>query len=179
VSLRNIGIGFSRVIRAISDMMSWLAYVAFAGIILYIVADICARQFFNHPLPSNLELIYAALITVGGFTMMWATLNKRHVKVDILFSKLPRRVQMIMDSIYYFIALALWSTFTYFVIEQGITAFKIHEKTVDLSIPMGIFLMILGIGLTMFCFSLLASIFEPWIMPEQPADELTEGELQV
>jgi TRAP-type C4-dicarboxylate transport system permease small subunit len=179
LSLRRIGVGFVRVIHAITDMVSWLAYVAFASIILYIVADICARQFFDHPLPANLDLIYVALLTVGGFTMMWATVKKRHIKVDILFSRLPMRVQMIMDSIYYFIALGLWSIFTYFVIDQGITSFKMHEKTVDLSISVGLFLMILGIGLTMFCFSLLVSIFEPWLTKEQPADELIREDPKV
>lgn len=168
---RTIGIGLIRVVTATSNAVSWIAYIAFAGMILYIVADILARQFFNHPLPSNVELINVALLAVGGFTMMWATVKKAHIKVDILFTRLPMRVQMIMESIFYFIALALWSIFTYFVIQQSMVSFRINETTVDLLLPMGIFTLILGIALVMFCFSLLVSIFEPWLMLDQPADK--------
>jgi len=179
VILRIIGLKLIQIVEKTTNMVSWIAYVAFAGMIIYIVLDICGRQFFNHPLPSNVELIYVALLAVGGFTMMWATVKKAHIKVDILFTRLPMRVQMIMDSIYYFIALVLWSIFTYFVIKQSLISFKIHETTVDLSLPVGIFMLILGIALVMFCVSLLVCIFEPWLTRGQPADEPTAEEQQV
>jgi TRAP-type C4-dicarboxylate transport system permease small subunit len=177
--LRNVGLFLIRIVTTITNMVSWIAYVAFAAMIIYIVADICGRQFFNQPLPSNVELIYVALLSVGGFTMMWATVKKAHIKVDIVFTRLPMRVQMIMDSIYYFIALAIWSIFTYFVIKQSLISFKIHESSVDLLLPVGIFSMILGISLIMFCISLLVCIFEPWLTQGQAEDNPTGEEQQV
>jgi TRAP-type C4-dicarboxylate transport system permease small subunit len=154
--------------------VSWIGYVAIAAMIIYIVADICARKFFNHPLPSNLDLIYVALLSIGGFTMMWATVKKAHVKVDILFTRFPKRTQLIMDSFFSLIGLILWSVFTYFIFKQAFASFRIQETTVDLLIPVGIFLLVLGVSLIMFCISLLVSIYEPWLKQSQPTNKQTK-----
>lgn len=173
MNLRTIGLKLIRIVKTTSNIVSWIGYIAVAAMIFYIVADICARKFFNHPLPSSLDLIFIALLAIGGFTMMWATVRKAHVRVDVLFSRFPRGVQLILDSFFSLVGLGLWAVFTYFILRQAFTSLRIHETTVDLIVPVGIFLLILGISLIMFCISLLVSIFEPWLMPGQPADEQT------
>ncbi len=174
MSLRNIGLKSIRIVKKTSNIVSWIGYIAVAAMIFYIVADICARKFFNHPLPSSLDLIFVALLAIGGFTMMWATVRKAHVRVDILFNRFPRGTQLILDSLFSLVGLGLWAVFTYFIFIQSFTSFRIHETTVDLFIPMGIFLLILGLSLIMFCFSLLVSIFEPWLMQSQTTDKPTK-----
>ncbi len=80
-------------------ILQWLAYILTGAILIEVVA----RYLFNNPTiwAFDLVMILNAGLFLGGAA--YVTLKKRHIKVDVLFSSFPRRVQVAIDLVFYIV----------------------------------------------------------------------------
>ena len=117
------------------------------------VYEVCVRYIFNRPTIWVHELsaiIYAILFLIGGvYTLRW----NAHVKIDIIYDKLSRRNQCILDLFtwilfYILISIMFWegSKFAYDSIlrmEKSSTPWAPYIWPSKLFIPISAFLMLL------------------------------------
>ena len=77
-----------------SDGLVFLGAVAMVLMVLHVVADVCGRFFFNHPLPGTLETVtiyYMVMVTVLPFSYVNRTQGQ--IVVELFTQKLsPRNI---------------------------------------------------------------------------------------
>jgi len=74
---------------------------------LFTTADVVLRYFFNKPILGGLEITaYALQLTVFS-GIAFTQVQKGHIRVETFFSRFPLRVQNIIESVTYFMCIAL------------------------------------------------------------------------
>ncbi len=75
---------------------------ALLGIMMMLtVADVVLRYVFNRPLMGSMELTEYLMVCVGTLGLAWCALEGAHIKVEIIVSKFPQRLQKFVDSFNY------------------------------------------------------------------------------
>ena len=119
------------------------------GIVIAMVAitviDVFLRFFFNKPIKGAIEIVVYMILTLSLFGLVWCTMQKKHIKVDILSSYIPKRVQTIFETIFYVFGLALysficWSNF----MQIGVSLGK-GKTSIVLNIPAAPFFLIISV----------------------------------
>jgi TRAP-type C4-dicarboxylate transport system permease small subunit len=137
----------------------WLSCVGNVALVLMMVlttVDVCGRYFFNRPVLGAYEITeYLMLIMVFSYLAL-AQAEKAHINVDIVYNRLPHKLQAILERFNYLVCLVLW------LLVVGMGVFNVYElkRSGDMSTllkipdyPFGIFLVIGGIALCMEFFS--------------------------
>lgn len=144
VALNGIGVGAMLLIVGLIAASILLRY-------LFAVTLLCAYLY---------EITEVMLLVLVFFGLMYTTMKKGHVAVDILVSRFPSRAQAATDSITYFLSLVLvavisWRNF----VEAGETALT-GEASVMLSMPVFIFQYVIAVTCALACVVLLVNLLD-------------------
>ena len=104
------------VIKYIHHISRGLAGIAVILILLMMVsttADVGGRYLFNNPIPGTFELNRTLLVFVVFLTLGYAQLMKRHIRVELLPTRLPPRAGILLDGFGVLLGLALMGAITY------------------------------------------------------------------
>ncbi len=81
----------TRTTRFITFLNEVSGYVIFFMMLL-ITVDVTGRYVFSSPIPGTLEFTEFLIVFVVFFSMAYVQLTKRHICVELLTQRLPRRV---------------------------------------------------------------------------------------
>lgn len=103
-------------IKAISRVMAYFSAGFLAVMMLMTVLDIFTRYFFNHPIPGAAEAAEYMMVCLVFFGLAWCGEQGRHIKVELIVSRLRPRVQTVFDIITHTLGLVVcialsWQTF--------------------------------------------------------------------
>lgn len=93
-----------------AERLSWLFYpvtrylniigLVFLSLMMCLTAvDVIGRYIFNRPITGALELTEFMMAVVVAFGLSYTQVKKGHVNVDVVTSKLPKKVQEVINSI--------------------------------------------------------------------------------
>jgi len=71
------------------------------------VADVVLRYVFDRPLMGSMELTEYLMVCVGTLGLAWCALEGAHIKVEIIVSKFPQRLQKFVDSFNYILLMGV------------------------------------------------------------------------
>ena len=90
-----------RINLTVGSVASWTAI----PLTIVVLIEVLLRYFFNNPtiwaFDSSWMLHSLFFLLGGGFTMV----RKRHVRIDLIFGALPRRVQLIYELVFFAVIL--------------------------------------------------------------------------
>lgn len=138
----------------------YMGYVAtgFVGLMtLLTVADICGRFFFNQPITGVTELSALMLVVVVTMGFGWCAIERKHVSVDIVMSRMPKKMQSVTELIFLVITFILFGIITW---RTAIEATEADQYSSLLRIPTTPFFWLLVVGWTVFCLSVLVVFIE-------------------
>ena len=162
----------ANVIHAISRGLVWIAAGASIIMMLTIVSNVVGRFVFRMPLPGTNEIVEMLTAALIFFTLAYTEHKRRHIHVELIVSKLPRRAQAILASIMYFFGAIFFIVMSW---QGGILVFKSMTPLVQashiLSIPEAPFLLAVAFGSLLFGIELLMHVFQP-LPPETDREEL-------
>jgi TRAP-type C4-dicarboxylate transport system permease small subunit len=146
---------FDKLKKRIQTLNRWISGVGAVFLIplmLITAADVVSRDLFNHPIAGVVELsgyFLAVFILLG---LAYAQQVKAHVAVSIVTSRLPHRVQFVVNIIATLIGLFLFSILAW----QGLVV-GIEERTVSdlLRVPQSPFRLLVAIAAFFVCLELL------------------------
>jgi TRAP-type C4-dicarboxylate transport system permease small subunit len=146
---------FDKLKKRIQTLNRWISGVGAVFLIplmLITAADVVSRDLFNHPIAGVVELsgyFLAVFILLG---LAYAQQVKAHVAVSIVTSRLPHRVQFVVNIIAILIGLFLFSILAW----QGLVV-GIEERTVSdlLRVPQSPFRLLVAIAAFFVCLELL------------------------
>ena len=88
-----------KIIRRIIEFSGILAVFVLVTMMILTVIDVFLRYCFSRPIVGSQELIVLLMVCVVFLGLGWCTLNKNHIKVDIIESILSRKSRIFLDSI--------------------------------------------------------------------------------
>lgn len=71
------------------------------------VVDVVLRYVFDRPLMGSMELTEYLMVCVGTLGLAWCALEGAHIKVELIVSKFPQRLQKFVDSFNYILLMGV------------------------------------------------------------------------
>ena len=138
-----------KIIRRIIEFSGILAVFVLVTMMMLTVIDVFLRYCFSRPIVGSQELIVLLMVCVVFLGLGWCTLNKNHIKVDIIESILSRKSRIFLDSINYILVLAL----SLFIIKNSFSHAmyirQLNRTTEQLFIPEYPFILVVVFGYIM------------------------------
>ena len=121
---------------------------------LFTVANVVLRAFFNSPIPGDVELIEIAMICTGFLGVAWCALKGKHIRVDLLVAYFPKRAQYIIDVLGYLAILGASTIIAWQSIVEGLANREIHRASPSLEIPIFPFYWVMSLGYAVLCLAI-------------------------
>lgn len=152
----------TRGIYAIINSITWVARVTVGLMVLMVVANIFARFIFKETLFGSLELTELATVLVAFIVVGYTEVNRRHVRVDVLVSRLSGRTQTILAGIMNFIGAAffLFMVWPAWQLAWADLFPKVAISTI-LSVPLAPFRFVIALGCLLLGLAMLVNCFHP------------------
>jgi TRAP-type C4-dicarboxylate transport system permease small subunit len=145
--------------RPFSTYLSYIGNAALAFMMLLTTVDVVGRYFFNSPVLGAYEITeYLMLIMVFSFLAL-AQSKKAHINVDIVFNRLPARLQRAFERFNHIVCLLMMILITWKSAERIMELKKTGEASLLLKIPDYPFAIFLVIGCLVFCIEFFKDAF--------------------
>jgi TRAP-type C4-dicarboxylate transport system permease small subunit len=118
--------------------VTWLARagaVALAVMAAITFVDVVGRELIDRPLPAKRELTEILMVGLVYMGMGLTTWLRGHIRVDIVFLLMPRRVRAIFDSATYLVATIFITLMSWQLFERMLTKFEKGDITELWEIP--------------------------------------------
>ena len=143
-----------RIIQFFENLEKWLLVILLGSLATFAVLQIILRNFFSTGLVWGDDLLRHGVLWISILGASRATLEKKHIRIDLLPRVLPSRISFISDSICCFIsflvcAVLFWASWNFVQGERlaGDIAFaSIPYWCLELIFPMGFAIMALRFG---------------------------------
>jgi TRAP-type C4-dicarboxylate transport system permease small subunit len=116
----------------------WFEWVGMAGLLLVMLVtcvDVIGNKFFGSPLRGTLDMVQLFQLVAVSFACASTLIIGRHVKVEFLVTKLPRRAQAITISLVSLLELGLFILIIWRLLVLAHTFQTSGEYTASAHIP--------------------------------------------
>ena len=132
-----------------------IACVALLSMMLLSTADVILRL-FNRPILGTYELVGFLGTVIVSFALAFTSLEKGHIAVEILVSRLPQRIQLAIETFTNFLSFLLFGLIAYQGFIYGLDIKKSGEVSLTLQMPVYPFLFGMAAGFTLLSILLVA-----------------------
>lgn len=151
-----------KIIESLAIRLTWFGSVALSLMILFVVTNVLSRFIFKKPLPGTIEVIELVTVLIAFFSVGYTEVRRSHIYVELVISKLPRKVRSIVGSIMYLICTAFFGVL-------GFEAWRLGRSyltptlrdTYVLHIPIAPFIFVIAFGSFVLALVTLLHIFHP------------------
>jgi len=147
-----------RVIKRLARIFNWVAGWSLIGMTGLTCADVVLRA-FRHPILGTYEIVGFLGAVVIAFAMAETTVERGHVAVEFLVSKLPLRVQGIIYLITHILGIILFALIAYECWSYGNDLKASGEVSLTLKLPFFPVLYGISVSAMVVCLILLGDIF--------------------
>lgn len=128
---------------------------------LLVAADVIGRYVFNSPIYGAMEIGELMMVILVFLGMSYCTLERAHVRVELLVSRFSERTQVILDII---MSIASAAIFALIVWQMGMQGWQgLFSPSGRITLLLGLkeapFLLIAAIGGLLMCLELLVHSF--------------------
>ena len=146
-----------KIIRSLSQLLGYVATVVLGFMMLLTVVDVTLRYLFNAPITGATELSEFMMVIVVFPAFAWVAVERSHIRVDLLISIWPRRVQLIVEIFVLLLSLGIYCIIAWRAFVESMTV----ETTSSLpSVPHFPFYWIMTVGVIMLCLAIISLVIE-------------------
>ena len=142
-----------RLLSPINHKLNVLSYIIVGIMSLPIVCDVLARILTKKSLPGVIEIEEFMLVAVVFLGLAQVEANKENIRIELLFSRLPKWMQHVLDSFIYLSTMFLFATVSWQTVLQ--MSKKIGITSTALGIPISIFIGVAALGLALLTLTLV------------------------
>ena len=146
-----------KIIRVVSRVLGYVATGFMVVLMLLTVVDVFLRYFFNAPLTGATEVARLLMIIIVFPALGWAAIDRAHIRVDLVVSRIPPRLQAIFSSITFLIALITYVIITW---QSFLEAAVVNRQTSLLHLSFTPFYWVMSVGFAIFCLAIAALVVE-------------------
>ena len=148
--------------RAVGILVTASAYIAGAVLVLLMfmtTADVVGRYFFNAPLTGVFDLTQFAVLIMTFLGFAYCAWRGAHVAIELLYNRLGRSVQRVLDPAINLIGCALFVLIAWRAVVQSVDVREFAEASQLLTIPFFPFYWVLAFGAGLMALVLALRIF--------------------
>ncbi len=154
-------IGFLyRVMKPVSRVANGIGLVALAAMMFLTAVDVTLRKVANMPIIGSYELVQMMMVTCGAFGLAHCAIEKGHVAVDLVTSRLPHRTRGALGIITGLIGLVVGIVLTWQAVNYIFILQKSGQMTAVLIVPLYPFVALFAFGCVLYCIVLFIHFFE-------------------
>lgn len=98
-----------KILNILVRIMFYIAVVLLAAMMLLTVVDVSGRYLLNRPLVGSTEVTQQMMVSLAYFAIVWCTMKKAHIKLDLFTERIPLVAWTIIDILFYFLSIVLFS----------------------------------------------------------------------
>ncbi len=102
-----LGHSTERILKRIVTAAGMGSTVLLGIMMMLTVADVVLRYIFARPIQGSMELTEYLMVCVGTLGLAWCALQGAHIKVELIVSKFPQRLQKVIDSFNYILLIGI------------------------------------------------------------------------
>lgn len=157
--MKKVWLFFNQLTNMLSSLAVNVADACLGAILLLITVAVMVRYVFNAPFHFT-EEIAGYLVLAAVFLGLGDTFRaQRHIKVDILFVRLPRGVRNVLEIIGYSLSLIFCVLFTWYTGQATLTSYQIGRVSFGLwQVPLYIPQLLMPTGLLIMTIQIIASM---------------------
>ena len=149
---------YRKIIDTASNISNVISQI-FAGILtLVVAADAAGRYLFNRPIPGSLEITELMMVFIVFLAFAYVDSKDGHVKVDLVISRLPRKVQPYIDCLDSVISLGVMAIIVWQSVLYALELRQSGNVSAYWGISISPFLWVVAFGCLLFCFQLILRI---------------------
>lgn len=122
-----------------------VALLLLVSMMFLTVCDVGLRYFWR-PIPGAMELTEILMVSIGGLSIAWCTLNLGHIKVDIFIRNFSKKVQAKINVTNYIATGILCAFIILALIKRAYQDLNLNTSTYVLGIPQWPFVLLLAFG---------------------------------
>jgi TRAP-type transport system small permease protein len=143
-------------------VMVTISSIFLAAMMLLVTADVTGRYVFKTPVKGSDELVGLLLLCVAACAFSYTQQEKRHIRIDILIDRVPRRARLGFDIFNYLFSLGIYVLITrqiFIIVQRYINHLQTGTSTSEiLHIPWTPFLIIMGLGFAILSLVMLSDM---------------------
>ncbi len=136
-----------------------VAGIAIILMMLLSVSDVVLRL-FGKPIPGAYEVVGFLGTVVVSFALGFTSLEKGHIAVELIFRRLPQRVQLAIEAFTNFISSLIFGLIAYQAFIYALDIRKSGEVSSTLQMPIYPFIFGMALGFGLLCFILIADFIK-------------------
>lgn len=136
-----------------------LACIAVIAMMLLSTADVVMRL-FGKPIPGTYELVGFLGTIVVSFALVFTSMEKGHIAVEILVEKLPQRAQLGIEAFCNLIGALLFGVIAYQAVLYALDMKQSGEVSLTLQMPPYPFIFGIAAGCALLCLLLVADFIK-------------------
>jgi len=86
-----------------------VAMLILVGMMLLTVVDVGGRYLINKPIVGSTEITEVMMLSLAFLALVWCTVKKVHIKLDLLTDHIPPAVRTINDTIFFILGMVVFS----------------------------------------------------------------------
>ena len=147
------------IIKYISKILLWIPSLALLTVMLVTVANVLGRSLFKNPVSGAIEIAGLFGSIVVSLSLFYTQLKDRNVATDIIFNKLHRSYQRILEKITFVLGTGTVGLMIYSCALGVLESYTEKDVTTILTIPIWPFMMAFLIGGLAFCIVLIGQFY--------------------
>ncbi len=131
--------------RILKRIVTWagMASTTLLGVMMMLtVADVVLRYIFNRPIMGSMELTEYLMVCVGTLGLAWCALEGAHIKVELIVSRFPQRLQKFVDSFNYVLLIGVSGVIASQTFVRAGTVRRLHVASAMLDVPQHPFVLV-------------------------------------
>jgi TRAP-type C4-dicarboxylate transport system permease small subunit len=144
-------------------LSGWFEWVGIAGLLLMMVItgiDVIGGKLFTWRLLGAIDIVTLSQIVAIAFSAAIALIVGRHIRVEFLVNRLPRRAQAVINSFVSLLGLILFLLIIWRLIVLGISFQTAREATATVYIPLYPFAYGIALASVPVCLVFLADLIK-------------------
>ena len=147
-------------LHAASRVCCWIAGSCLVVLVLVVAIDVIGRK-FGHPVEGSTDIEAMLLIPIAFLAMAFTQLEKGHVRIELLYSRVSTRLQGIFDTFTRFLSVIIYALIAYAMVDRvvGIIANPTYGPvTPGLRVPIYPLLIVVAIGRLLLSLEILIDL---------------------
>ncbi len=147
---------FTNIFDGTINIFAFLATVLLTFIMLLIVTEISVRYFWGRPIMGTVEITGYALLYITFLAATWVLREERHVKVELVLTRLKPRVQSFLNITTSLISAIVFLVITWYGVRVTWDSYQINYLSpTELETPKFLIVLIIPIGSFLLSLQLL------------------------
>jgi TRAP-type C4-dicarboxylate transport system permease small subunit len=144
---------WNRIVQWLVDIVKHIGGAALVLMMLVTTADVITR-YFGHPIFGAVEIVSFMATILLACAMPMTHMEKGHVGVDLLVRLMPKRHQVLMDTITGFLSVILFALVCWQMILYGGTIKQAGQVSMSLEFPSYVFVYVVGVAFGVLCIAI-------------------------